>query len=250
MTPSPDDTALYAEIDRRVRQRLVGVWLALAVAALLSLGVWFSVPMMHGGHPTAATGRIVAVEKDATGETWMTSEFTDGEGVVHRDRETQGYHYAPGEPRVGQRIEYFYERSALTGDLQAYPRADRLLQLVFGVPMALLLALAAMVAWFIVRERATRRWLVRHGRREVAQGASIRQRNTFLPASRGLQSIAMWRLQASYFEPTRSQFVQCNGDWHNGFAPPLREGTALPPILVDPARPSRCWLPTGSLAVP
>ncbi len=242
--PTPDDAALLAEIDRNLRRRLVGVYIALVGAALLSLGVVFSVPMVHSGNPVAADGTIVAVEKDAAGETWMTSEFTDADGGTHRDRKTQGYHYAPGPPVVGQDIEYFYEHKALTGDMHMYPR-DRFLQWAFGGPMAFLLLVAVLAAWLLVRQRQRRRQLVRTGRREIAQAVTIRHRTLLLPAGNRWQELAMWRLQARYFEPTRSEFVDCHSDWQAAPAPDLDKGTPLPPILVDPDRPGRYWWPVG-----
>jgi hypothetical protein len=249
VTTPPDDALLFAEIDRHARQRFVGVVILAVAAALFSLGVVFSVPMVHSGHPTAAMGTIVAVEKDAAGETWMTSEFTDAEGHTHRDRQTRAYHYARGEPEVGQPIEYFYERSARTGDLHIYPRGDRFLQWIFGVPTALFALLAVGAAWLVLRQRNLRRRLVRFGRRELAQAPSIRQRTLVLPAAGNrAQAVPMWRLQARYFEPTRSEFVDCHSEWQGTPVPELDGAIAMPPILVDPDHPRRYWLPVGALA--
>lgn len=241
----PDDAALFAEIGRNLRRRLVGVYIALVGAALLSLGVVFSVPMMHGGNPVAAEGTIVAVEKDAAGETWMTSEFTDARGATHRDRKTQGYHYASGPPVVGQRIEYFYERKALTGDMDMYPRGDRILQWAFGAPMAFLLLFAALAAWFLVNQHQRRRQLVRTGRREIAQAVTIRHRTLVFPTGNRWQELAMWRLDARYYGGARGGFVDCHSDWQAPPAPDLDRGTPLPPILVDPDSPGRYWWPVG-----
>lgn len=247
MTTALDEKALFAEIGRSFRRRFIGVYLSLAMAALFSLGIVFSVPMMHSGHPTAAMGTIVAVEKDDAGETWMTSEFTDADGVTHHDRETRGYHYAPGEPKVGQHIEYFYERSARTGDMHMYPRADRILQIAFGIPTAILLLMAGLVAWLVLRQRALRRRLVRIGRREIPQAPTVRQKSFVLPAGNRMPSVAMWRLEARYYETTRSEFVPVHSDWQHSVAPELNKASALVPILIDPERPRRYWLPVGSL---
>ena len=247
MNPPPDDTTLLAEIDRRFRQRFAGVWLCWGLAALLSTGVIFSVPMMHSGHPTAAMGTIVAVETDAAGETWMTSEFTDADGVTHRDRQTQGYHYAPGDPVVGQRIEYLYERSDLTGDMHMYPRADRLLQIVFGVPLLFLALFGLAVAILVVRQRNLRRRLVRNGLREQAQAPAIRHRQLLLPGP----SIAMWRLVARRFDPLRSLWVDIHSDWQPAPAPPPEHCKGVAPVVfVDPQDPSRYWLPVSGVAPP
>jgi hypothetical protein len=247
MTKPIDDAALFAEIGKDLRRRMPGIWLVVVLALLLLVGVAYSAPMMHSGNPKAADGTIVAVERDPqTGELWMTSEFTDDTGTVHRDRETDGYHYAPGDPVVGQSIRYFYERGQATGDLQAYPRADYLLKWVFGAPAALLVLFAAITLWFLLRRRALRRRLVRVGRREPGQMPRIRQRTLVLPAGRNVQAIEQWRLEARYFEPTRTEFVDCHSEWQPAPAPELAKDAPPPTILVDPERPARYWLPVAT----
>jgi hypothetical protein len=246
-TPSTDTHAsLYAEIDRHARRRLIGVWLCFAAATLLSIGMFNALSMMHGDHDfTAVDARIVAVARDPqSGELRMTSEFSDAAGVVHRDTQTDGYHYAPGDPQVGQRIEYLYEAGPITGDFHAFPRADRILQWVFGVPAALLALLGAVVAALVQRERRRRRRLVRNGRREPGQAPSIRRRTVVLPMGNRAEAVAMWRLEASWFDATRSRFVACHGDWEAG-TPPELAGAPPPVILVDPDAPSRYWLPSA-----
>jgi hypothetical protein len=244
MTTLPDDEALYAEIGRDVRRRLPGVYICLIMAALLSIGVFNSMSMMHNDSDyTAVDGRIVAVGRDPeSGELLMTSEFTDAQGAVHRDTQTDGYHYAPGDPEVGQRIEYLYR--VRYGELHAFPRADRILQWVFGAPAAFLALFGAGAAWFLLRKRALRRRLVREGRRETGQAPSIRRRTLVLPTGNNVQAIAMWRLEARYFEPTQAAFVDCHSEWQHGVEPALPEN-ASPLILVDPQRPSRYWLPVA-----
>src|SRR5687767_1242847 len=122
------------------------------MALVMSAGVLYSTRMMHGPGPWhASDGTIVAVWRDDSGELQMTSEFSDADGVRQRDTQSEGYHYKPGDPEVGQSIEYFSRRSGLTGDLQSFPRADRILQWVFGVPMAFMLLMGAGVVWLLLR---------------------------------------------------------------------------------------------------
>lgn len=247
MTTALDEQALFAEIDRNFRRRFIAFWFSLVLAAIFSLGVVYSVPMMHSGHPTAAMGKIVSVEKDDAGELWMTSEFTDAGGTTHRDRQTRGYHYAPGEPNVGQHIEYFYERSALTGDMHMYPRADRILQLTFGIPTVIMLLTAGLAAWFVLRQKALRRRLVRSGRQETPLVPSIRHKTFMVPTGNRTQAMAMWRLDARYYEPALSDYVDVHSDWQHSVAQVLDPAMPLVPILIDPDRPRRYWLPVGSL---
>jgi hypothetical protein len=238
----PDDATLYAEIGRDFRRRMPGVYLCVGMAALLSIGVFLSLPMMHGDSDyTAVDARIVAVGRDPqNGALLMTSEFTDATGAVHRDTQTDGYHYAPGDPQVGQRIEYLYR--VRHGELYAFPRGDRILQWAFGGPAAFLALFGAAGAWFLLRKRALRRHLVREGRRETGQAPSIRRRTLVLPTGNNVQAFGMWRLEARYFDAEQSAFVECHGEWQHGVEPTLGEG-ATATILVDPRRPSRYWLP-------
>jgi hypothetical protein len=244
VTALPDDAALYAEIGRDFRRRLPGVYICLIVAALLSIGVFKSLPMMHGDSDyTAVDARIVAVGRDPqSGELTMTSEFTDATGAVHRDTQTDGYHYAAGDPEVGQRIEYLYR--VRYGEMRAFPRADRILQWVFGGPAAFLALFGAAGAAFLLRKRAVRRRLVREGRRVPGQAPSIRRRTLVLPTGNRVQAIGMWRLQARYFDTDRSAFVECHSEWQHAAEPDL--ANAPPPIiLMDPQKPSRYWLPVA-----
>lgn len=247
-----DDALLLAEIARDARRRDLGVWLCLGMALLLAVGVFYSTRMMHGPGPWhASDGTIVAVWRDESGELQMTSEFTDAEGAKHRETESEGYHYKPGDPEVGQTIEYFSKRSERTGDLQAFPRADRILQWVFGVPMAFMLVMGAGSLWLDLRKSAYRRRLLREGRREPGQMHAIAHRTISIPVGAAANTpIVQWRLEARYFEPTAGGFVDCHSDWIPAPAPELQPDTPLPPIFVDPANPKRYWLPVGALAVP
>ena len=241
-----DEAALHAEIRRHCRRRMAGVWLALVVAALLLIPLPFTMRMMHGADDyTVVAATIVELGRNDKGELLMTSEFTDASGVVHRETETEGYHYAPGAPKVGQRIEYLYRTNPWSKSFDAFPRADRMLQWVFGAPAAFLAVFGIGLAWLVLRQRSLRRRLVRSGRREVGQAPTIRHRTVVLPAGRGTHAIPMWRLEARYFEPTQSAFVECHSDWQHEGEPTLAEGSTAT-ILVDPQQPSRYWLPVAT----
>jgi len=241
---TPDDAALYAEIDRDLRRRRIGVWILLVFAALLALPLPWTMAMMHGDDDYAVVdATIVAVERDpASGELRMTSEFADASGTVHRETETEGYHYAPGPPRVGQRIEYLYRTSDRTGEVVAFPRADRFLQWTFGVPAAVLGLFGLGFGAWLLRLRRQRERLVRVGLRLPAQAPRVRHRALVLPARHGDVPVRMWRLEARYFEPSRSEFIDCHGDWQQ---PPAPDAPPAATVLVDPERPMRYWLPSA-----
>jgi hypothetical protein len=240
----PTDAALLAEIDRDTRRRRVGVWITAVPALLLAAVVPFSLPMMHGEGLVPVEGRIVAVGKDPqSGETMMDIEVPIG-GTIHRDRETAGYHYAPGEPTVGERIDYAYRVSDITGDVLLYTRADGLLRWVFGLPAAFLALVSIVLGFVLARRRRLRRHLVAHGLRLPAQGARIRHRALVLPAGGGrAQEVRMWRLEANYFEPQRAAFLPCRSEWQAAPSPASIDALPPPVVLVDPANPARCWLP-------
>lgn len=252
MTILPDEAALHAEIERNRRRRFLGVYIAAVAAALFLVAASYSLPMMHGDGFTPVTATIVAVETDpASGDTVMTSEFIDTSGTRRRGKETAAYHYAPGDPKVGQAIEYIYKTSALTGDFHATPRADVFLRWTFGVPGLLLAILAIVVAWLVLRQRTFRRELVRSGRRVPGQTHAIRAKTLIFPGEgNSAQAAPMWRLEARYFEPAESGFRDCHSDWQHGEAPELLEQTPVPPLLLDARDPERYWLPLGSLAPP
>ena len=237
-----------AEIRRRSRQRSKGVWLCVVFALLFSTGVVFSIPMMHGeGDFSKTTGTVVALGTGSSGEPTFTSEFTDGAGVVHRDTNSYGYHYASGDPKIGDRIEYLYKTLPETGDLRAFPRADSILQLVFGVPAALFVLMAALFTWIIARERAFRRRLVRDGRREPLEAAQIGLRSVVIPGgSGGSHRVDMWRLQGRYFDPAQGEYVDCHSNWEPQPAPELT-AEARPEVFIDPTNSSRYWVPLGAL---
>lgn len=251
MAEPADDDALLAEIRRHARRRMLGAGLAFGFAALFAIPLPMTLRMMHGDHAfVPVTATIVEVHRDpGDGLLYMTSEFSDAAGVRHRATESEGYHYAPGDPRVGQHVDYLYETGPRTGDFHAFPRADRLLQWVFGVPVAIFGLLGFGVVALALRQRRFRRALVRGGVRETGQSPRIRRRTMVLPAGNRAQAITTWRLQASRFDAQRGGFVECHGDWEGGPVPEL-DPAATPVILSDPADPRRYWLPTGSLAPP
>jgi 2'-5' RNA ligase len=164
--PVSDDAHYRAEIARRCRRRMAGVYVCIAAAALFGTGVAFSTRMIHGDGYSAATGTIVALGTGSSGEPTFTGEFTDAAGVVHRDTQEYGYHYARGEPQLGQRVKYLYKASALTGDFHSFPSAAGIVHWVFGIPAVLFVLLGALFAWLIARERGFRLRLLGEGRRE------------------------------------------------------------------------------------
>lgn len=256
VTIEPDKAMLRAEISRHFRKRLHGFYLAGAAAALCIVGLAYSFDMMHEPGAIPVTATIIAVERDpASGETWMTSEFVDHQGVMRQDRLASSYHYARGEPEVGERIGYVYEISEYTGDLDASPRADGPLQWIFGIPALLFVAMATGVAWFAWRQRALRRRLLASGRREPGTAHAIERKTVTLPGGKaGPQQIHKWRLRARYFESTLPGFRDCHSDWQPmpspELAPQIHEDSPVSPILLDPANPKRYWLPLGPLLKP
>lgn len=252
VTIEPNEAMLRVEISRNFRRRMPGVYLAAALATLFFVLAAFSFDMMHedGAVPVDAT--IIAVESDAeSGETWMTSEFVDKQGVVRHDRQTAGYHYARGEPKVGERIEYIYRFKLITGDFYATPRVDRILQWIFGIPALLCVAMAGLAIWFLLRQRSFRRRMLVSGRREPGTAYVVIEKTVTLPgAGNRMQQVRMWRLQARYFEATLSGFRDCHSDWWPAPAPEFGDDSPVSPILLDPANPKRYWLPLGPLLKP
>lgn len=251
MTPALDDDLLHREIGRDFRRRSLGAWICLVMAALLFLPLPHTISMMHGdGDYTAVMGTIIAVGTDPqTGQLRMTSEFTDASGTVHRDTQHDGYHYASGDPQVGQPIEYLYKTLDSTGEVRFFPRADRILKWVFGGPAAFLAGVGGLLMFLLLRKRAWRRRMVHEGRREPGQAPAIRYKTFVVPTGNATHVLDLWRVEASWFDPERSQYVVCHGEWEKDAAPVLGDD-AKPVIFVDPRKPSRYWLPTGSVVHP
>lgn len=252
VTVLPDETALDAEIERHRRRRFLGVYISAFASVFFLVAAGYSLRMMHGDGFTPVTATIVAVESDPqSGETVMTSEFTDASGTRRQGKETAAYHYAPGDPEVGQAIDYIYKTSTLTGDFLASPRADVFLRWIFGVPGIGLGLLAFLAAWLVLRQRTFRRELVRSGRRVPGEAHGIREKTLVFPgAGSRVQAMPMWRLETRYFEAADAGFRDCYSDWQHSVAPVLRADTAVPPLLLDARNPKRYWLPLGSLAPP
>lgn len=246
MAHEPGDAVLLAEIARRARRRFIGVWICAVAAALFGAGVLFAQRMMHGEGYRLAQGRIVALGTSSSGEPTFTGEFRDADGVLHRDTETYGYHYAPGDPRLGERVGYLYRIKPATGSFDSFPRGDVILHWTFGVPAVAFVLFGALAAALIVRESRYRRWLVANGQREPLAHPAIRERAVALPAGAGSQVVRNWRLEGKYFLPAAGEYVEAHGDWE---PPPVRElqaGAEAPVLLLDPRDPSRYWLPSGA----
>jgi hypothetical protein len=68
-----------------------------------------------------------------------------------------------------------------------------------------------------------------------------------VPTRHATHVIPLWRVEASWFDPDRAQFIACHGEWEKD-APPADDATLAPVILVDPRKPSRYWLPTSPVS--
>jgi|GEM_PF-1549413 len=244
----PEENALRAEIARQVRLRSPGLWLSAIGALVFFTLTFFTYGMMHyQKNTTTVDASVVAVERDSKrNEILMTSEFVDTDGKRHRDTQTSRYHYARGEPEVGQRITYLYWRSERTGELGSTPRADGILKWIFGSASAVFAITSVLAFAYINRHRRLRLRLIASGRRERGTAYAIESK-TITIAIKVTHIIHQWRLNARYFENSQSGFKDCHGDWEPGLAPDRLDGLAVPMILVDENDPSRYWLPTGEL---
>ena len=242
-----DEQGWLAEIDRRRRQRLPGFYLCAGFVALMLAGYAYSARMMHGPGYTPTRGTIVALGTGSSGEPTMTSEVRDANGVVHRDTQPADYHYARGEPRVGESIDYLYRTSPYTGEFQAVVRADGLLRWLFGPAAAVMGVFGAGAFALILHQARQRRALVRDGERIKVELPGIVHRSVVLPAgASGTVRVDQWRLEGRVFDPQQGEYVECRSDWQLPPAPEL-DLALVPPLLVDRAKPSRRWLPVGAL---
>lgn len=244
----PEDSVLRAEIKRLVRIRSPGFWL-ITLFALFFFGLMpFTFPMMHYQEDTTTVNAtIVDVGRDPeNGEILMTSEFSDADGVVHRSTETSGYHYAWGEPEVGQQLEYIYWRNKLSGDFESTPRADGILKWMFGSAGAVLALFAMGAGVYVNRHRRLRLRLIKSGRRERGARYAIEAKTTVI-AIKTTVIIHQWRLTARYFEESLTAFKDCHSDWQPGLPPVRLDNLTVPMILVDVTDPRRYWLPVGEV---
>jgi hypothetical protein len=244
-----DDSGWYAEIEGRRRRRFRGVYLLLAFAALMAVGFANTQRMMHDGDLRPASATIVALGTGSSGEPTMTSRFQDADGAWHTDTQPASYHYARGEPRVGETVDYLYGIKPISG-FYAVPRADAPLRWLFGAVALLFALLGAGAAWLILRERNYRRRLLATARREPLAAARLGERAYSLPAgAAGTQRVALWRLEGRYFDPAAGEYVDCASDWQPAPAPADFDPARAPPVFVDPLAPSRYWLPARQATV-
>jgi hypothetical protein len=237
----------YREIEKRLSTRFRGVYLAVGFAALMAFALANTQRLMHNAALLPVSATIVALGTDSSGEPTMTSTFQDAEGNWHRDTQPASYHYARGEPRVGESIAYLYGVLPSTGLFYAVPRADGILKWMFGVPAAIFALFSVLLGVLILRERAFRRHLVQDGKREALETPRIGHRDLAVPAgASGVHRIQMWRLEGRYWDSARNEYVEAASDWQPLPVPTLNE-TDVPPVLVDPQDPSRYWLPVGAL---
>ena len=244
----PEERLLRAEISRQVRFRSPGFWLA-TLFALFFFGLMpFTFPMMHyQENATTVDATIVEVGRDPeNGEFLLTSEFSDADGVVHRDTQTSGYHYAWGEPEVGQHLKYIYWRNKLSGDFESTPRADSMLKWLFGSAGAVLALFAIGLGVYVDRDRRLRLRLIKSGRRERGARYAIEAKTTVITI-KTMVIIHQWRLTARYFEESLTAFKDCQSDWQPGLPPESLDNLTVPMILVDMLDPRRYWLPVGEV---
>jgi len=247
MDAGDDDRRWYEEIERRLAHRFRGVYLCVVAAGLFGVGALNTQRMMHEPGLLPAQARIVALGREADGERTMTSAFQDAEGAWHRDTKAWSYYHGRGEPRVGEPIEYLYGVKPVTGDLHAMPRADRLLQWAFGIPTALFALLAVVFGVIVMREHDARRALIRGGLRLPLQAPRIGHMAFAVPrGAGGAHRAETWRLEGSAVDAARGEYVDCASDWQEP-PPPVLDPQRVPPLLVDPKRPARRWLPVGAL---
>lgn len=244
----PADDALRTEIHREARSRSMGFWLAVIFSLVFFGLAAFSFRMMHDVEDAfVVDGTIVAVERDTDNdELLMTTEFVDADGKVHRDKQTSGYHYAMGEPEVGQRMGYIYWYSKLTGDFRSTPRADGILRWIFISAGLILGVMALVVSNYMNRHRRLRMRLIAFGRRERGARYAIETKTTVI-ALKLTHIIHQWRLTARYFEDSLTAFKDCHSDWQPGLPPDRLDNLTVPMILVDAANPRHYWLPVGEL---
>ncbi|MEO6172172.1 MAG: hypothetical protein ABIP02_03560 [Arenimonas sp.] len=244
----PDENALRAEIARQARLRSPGFWLVFILALFFFVLACFSFPMMHDRkNAVLVDASIIAVERDPeNGEMMMTSEFHDAEGNLHRDTQTSGYHYAWGEPEVGQDIGYVYWNTVRSGYFHSSPRADGILKWMFGSAGAVFALMALGTGIFLNRDRRLRLRLIASGRKERGARYAIEAKTTVI-ALKVTHVIHQWRLNARYFEDSLTAFKDCHSDWLPGLPPDRLENLTVPMILVDADDPSRYWLPVGEV---
>lgn len=244
----PDQAVLRVEIDRSFREWMTGRVLVVAPFALAALLLaHFMFRLMHQPGAVAVQGTIVEVVHEGDGG-WMTSEFPDIDGHLARDRQSFGYHYAFHDPVVGEPIGYAIWRSPYTGEAEGVPRTDRLLTQVFAGGGLLLGAMVLGAFWMAWRRRRLRLHLLRVGVARSGAGYEIETRSVTLPGAGGQSlNVRNWRLRARDFLPAQAAFRDCRSEWQPLPAPELQAGTPVSPILMDPERPARYWLPVGEL---
>ena len=246
---APEAQSWLNELKRRRRQRLPGVYLCAAVAALMLAGYCNSIRLMHGKGFAQVTGTIVALGPGSGGEPTMTSEIRLPDGSLHRATEATSYHYARGEPRIGESIDYIYRPSPDgTGDVQLWVRGDGILKWMFGSAAAILGGVGLGMLWLVLREHAQRRELVRTGERVALEMPSIANRHVALPGgAAGTLEFDLWRLQGRVFDARAGEYVDVASDWQQPPAPQGIDAALLPPLLVEKGKSGRRWLPVGAL---
>jgi len=241
------EQAWLDELRRRRRQRMPSVYLCAAFAALMLAGYANSLRLMHGPGFTPVPGRIVALGTGSSGEPTMTSEVRLPDGSTYRDTQATSYHYARGEPRVGEAIDYIYRPGPYSGEPQVWVRGDGVLKWMFGPAAAVMGAFGLACLVGILRQHARRRDLIRDGERVAVELPRVGHRHVAIPGgAAGALQFDLWRLEGRVFDPAQGEYVEVASDWQQPPAPAALDPAQLPPLLVDPARKRRWW-PVGTL---
>lgn len=248
MDAGDDPRRWLEEIERRLTLRFRGVYILVTFAALFGFGLMNTQRLMHEPGLLPAEGTVVELGTSSNGEPTFTTTFQDAEGTWHRETETWAYHYARGNPYVGEKIDYLYGIKPASGDFYAVPRGDGWLKWMFGLPAALFALLGIGAGTLIMREHNTRRALVREGERVPLEMPRIGRMTVSVPTgAAGERGGELWRLEGRVFDAQRSEYVEIASDWQQPPPPPELVLSQVPPLLVDPKRPKRRWLPVGAL---
>jgi hypothetical protein len=175
---------------------------------------------------------------------WVRYAFVAADGTAHTAEHSLD---EPPDHEVGDRIEVVHWKSAVDGEQQmdVVSRDDVLGKRIFygfavftaGFPLLMLAVL--------LRQQGWRRRLLREGIRIAGTQPSVQHR--VLPLGPG---IAQWRLCLRHYDERAFAWCDVHSDWLAGPPPELADGATLPPILRDPRRPRRTWIPAAGLARP
>jgi len=236
------DEAIYREASEPLRRFLIMAAAYTVMALLLGVCVPFAYMMSGSGYSRSATGRVIAEEKlGGEGRRLLTIEFRGVDGELHTTREGE----RSDEPlHVGDTVPVLFNPDNYIA--RSVNLGERALRTVFIALGAILLALSALVVLLGIRQRARRRWLLRHGR--VEQG--LDPRVTWHSVAIATQLPPSWRLNAAWFDPSAATWRTVGSAKQASLQWEPRPDAALVHIYVDPQRPERAWLPVAHLRAP